>query len=162
MNNRSTGLPGQRQQSSASSRPASQTFVQLNELYDSCQTKFTTAVPIVGVPLPTAQTWPHANHLGSSGPIGQQPIIDYFERGFNNSLATQRSPESFTYCGLNQPIRVAGVQDREQAADSQRLDAIMNHGPMGHDQATVVPAPQASLAPTATPVEMNLDNSSIT
>jgi hypothetical protein len=97
--------------------------------------------------------------------MGQQPIIDYFEQGFNNNLATQQSPESFTYNGLNggaQPICVTGVQNREQAVDPQQLDVIMKHGPMGHDQGTVAPAPQAPLPLTAAPVEMNLDNSSIT
>jgi len=77
--------------------------------------------------------------------------------GFESDTDVDAEPAA----GLDAEVYVLGAQNREQPAALQQLDVRINHEPIGHTQATPVPAPQASLPLTTTLIETNPDNSAI-
>ena len=91
--------------------------------------------------------------------------MGHFGQNLGNNSATQPSFD-FSACGGwsdgGQAFCVPGVQDTGQEAASHQLDVRPSYEPMRLDQAITVPGPQASLPPTAPPVETNPDNGTIT
>ena len=91
--------------------------------------------------------------------------MDYFGQDLGINPATQQPFDFSAYGGLNHgalPFYAPGVQNGEQEVASHQLDVGPNYEPMGHDQASAVPAPQASSPLTAALVETNPDNGTIT
>ena len=95
----------------------------------------------------------------------QQPTAGHFGQDLGSNPETQQSFDFSAFGGLidSGPAFFApGVQNGVQEATSHQLDVSPNYAPMDLDQATTVPVPQASLPPTAPPVEINSDNGTIT